>query len=71
MNITPLAKNERILGIELGYQYSSPIFNANLNLYRTSWKDRVTASSSTDPATGLLTYTSNSGVGQLHKGVEL
>ncbi len=67
----PLAKNERILGIELGYQYSSPIFNANLNLYRTSWKDRVTASSSTDPATGLLTYTSNSGVGQLHKGVEL
>lgn len=32
--------NEKIFGAELGYSFRSADFNANLNLYRTSWKDR-------------------------------
>ena len=40
-------------------------------MYRTSWKDRVTASSTIDAMTNLTTYTTNSGLGQLHKGVEI
>ena len=26
--------------MELGYSFRSSVFNANVNLYRTSWKDR-------------------------------
>lgn len=71
-DVNPLTENEKILGLELGYSYSSQIFSANLNLYRTSWKDRVTGSSSSDDnQNGLLLYTQNSGVHQLHSGVEL
>ena len=32
--------NEKIFGIELGYGFKANGFKANLNLYRTSWKDR-------------------------------
>ncbi|CEN53921.1 TonB-dependent receptor [Capnocytophaga canis] len=70
-DVNPLAQNEKIFGIEAGYQFNSDIFDANLNLYRTSWKDRVTAKSTTDATTNLTTYTTNSGLGQLHQGVEL
>ena len=33
--------NETILGLEAGYSYSVPNFTANINVYRTSWADRV------------------------------
>lgn len=68
--VNPLTKNEKILGLELGYSYTSRVFSANLNLYRTSWKDRVTTTSVLDPITNELTYEQNSGVHQLHSGVE-
>lgn len=70
-DVNPLTKNEKILGLELGYSYTSRVFNANLNLYRTSWKDRVTTSSIVNPNTNELTYEQNSGVHQLHSGIEL
>src|SRR5699024_4352722 len=69
--VNPLTKNEKILGLELGYAYTSRVFSANLNLYRTSWKDRVTTNSVLDPVTDILTYEQNSGVHQLHSGVEV
>ncbi|MCK0122986.1 TonB-dependent receptor [Gelidibacter sp. F2691] len=79
--VNPLTKNEKVLGFEAGYAFKSQFFTANLNLYRTSWKDRVTTSSrqlgkDTDfggkiiPA-GDLIYETNEGVEQLHQGVEL
>ncbi|WP_027125644.1 TonB-dependent receptor [Gelidibacter mesophilus] len=79
--INPLTSNEKILGFEAGYAFKSQYVTANLNLYRTSWKDRVTTSSrqlakDTDfggkiiPA-GDLIYETNEGVEQLHQGVEL
>lgn len=67
--INPLTENEKILGLEAGYGFSSAMFSANLNLYRTSWKDRVSTSSNV--VDDVVTYTSNFGTEQLHSGVEV
>jgi hypothetical protein len=62
--------NEKIFGAELGYGYRSSIFNANLNLYRTTWGDRflTTADIATDNIGGYYSY---SGVNETHQGAEL
>jgi outer membrane cobalamin receptor len=39
-DVNPDPRNEKILGFEIGYGYTSQKFRANVNLYRTSWKDR-------------------------------
>lgn len=80
-DVNPLTENEKILGLELGYSFSSSYFSANLNAYRTSWKDRVTSSSNTATAgqvigsttlnEGDIYFVTNQGVEQLHSGVEL
>ncbi|MBF03324.1 MAG: TonB-dependent receptor [Flavobacterium sp.] len=80
-DVNPLTENEKILGLELGYSFTSKFISANLNAYRTSWKDRVTSSSTTATAgqvvgttvlnDGDIIYTTNQGVEQLHQGVEL
>ena len=77
--VNPLTSNEDIVGLELGYGFKSSIFSANVNAYRTSWKNRVVTSSNTANAntgiTGLnpgdLYYKTNLGVEQIHSGVEL
>lgn len=80
--VNPLTSNEKILGLELGYNFKSKNFNASINGYRTSWKDRVVSSSRTVTALtetigttvlnqGDLVYTSNLGVTQVHTGIEL
>lgn len=67
--INPLTENEKILGLEAGYGFNSTYFTANLNAYRTSWKDRVkTTSRFTE---GIELFTTNEGVEQLHSGLEL
>jgi iron complex outermembrane receptor protein len=75
--------NEKILGLEAGYNYKSKRLNVSVNAYRTSWEDRVVSSSRTITvaagqtigttflAFGDLVYTSNLGVKQLHTGLEL
>ena len=86
-DVNPFADNEKILGLELGYKFTSRYFDANVNAYRTTWENRVTSSTSTasqkevdtynptnDPtllAVGDLYYQSNYGVKQNHKGLEL
>lgn len=80
-DVNPLTENEKITGLELGYSFKSSIFSANVNAYRTSWKDRVTTTSdavaedgiigTTPVLEGDLIYTTNSGVTQLHKGIEV
>lgn len=67
--INPLTQNEKIFGLELGYSYSSSNFSGNVNLYRTSWKDRVVTSS--DVEDDIVIYTTNEGVEQLHSGLEI
>ncbi len=79
--VNPLTQNEKILGFEAGYAFKSANFTANLNAYRTSWKDRVTSSSrvlgadtqigDNNVPLGTLVFTTNEGVEQLHQGLEL
>jgi len=79
--INPLTSNEKILGLEAGYSFKSEFVIANLNLYRTSWKDRVRTTSrflATDETIGSTlvlageeVFSTNEGVEQLHTGIEL
>lgn len=69
-DVNPLTENEKILGLEAGYAYSTPKFSASLDLYRTSWKDRVESSSYTDEFNAVF-YETDEGVEQLHSGAEL
>ncbi|RKS99300.1 TonB-dependent receptor [Flavobacterium sp. 123] len=62
--------NEKILGFEAGYGFRSAIFNANLNIYNTQWKDRYQRSNDTD-ALNPGGYYDYSGITEVHSGVEL
>jgi len=78
--INPLTENEKILGLEAGYSFTSTYFSANLNGYRTSWKDRVKTTSRitvADETFGSIIvpafneiFLTNEGVEQLHTGLE-
>ncbi|MBT3560766.1 MAG: TonB-dependent receptor [Flavobacteriaceae bacterium] len=67
--VNPLTSNETILGLEAGYSYSSPNFSTNVNVYRTSWADRVVTSFNVQD--DVVTFTTNEGVEQLHQGIEV
>ena len=67
--VSPFTQNEDILGLELGYSYAKNNFSANVNLYRTSWKNRVVSSSRV--VDGLIENTLNFGAEQLHQGIEI
>lgn len=75
--LNPDLMNEKIFGVELGYGFRSAYFNANVNVYRTSWEDRIERKSSTIELPGAdgkpIKYQGNvqlNGLAQLHKGVE-
>jgi hypothetical protein len=62
--------NEKIRGFEAGYGFRSSIFNANINVYNTNWKDRYERRndvSLTNPG-GYFDFT---GITEIHSGVEL
>ncbi len=40
--VNPVTVPEKVFGLEAGYKYSTNNFAANVNVYRTSWKDRAT-----------------------------
>jgi outer membrane receptor for Fe3+-dicitrate len=62
-------RNEKVAGFELGYGYTSEKFKANLNVYRTEWKDRFKSVGYRD---GNIRGTADlQGIKQLHTGVEL
>ena len=68
--VTPDAdlNNEKVFGLEVGYGYRSSNLNMNLNLFRTSWKDRFLSDGiRIDGVSGTANYT---GVEQLHTGIE-
>lgn len=62
--------NEKIMGLELGYGFRSSKFNANVNLYHTSWKDRYQRSNdnATDNPGGYYDF---SGIEEVHTGIEV
>ncbi|WP_318310710.1 TonB-dependent receptor [Flagellimonas crocea] len=74
-DINPELTNEKILGLELGYGFRTSFFNANVNLYRTSWKDRfVSDSYSRLDGSGNVVFQGSvnyNGVEQVHTGLEV
>lgn len=62
--------NEKIFGIEAGYGFRSKMFTANVNLYRTSWKDRYQRSNdgSADNPGGYFDF---AGITEIHQGIEI
>ena len=69
--VNPSSQNEKIFGLEMGYNYRSEKFSANVNLYSTSWRDRVDGFSDVDPVTNVVTVTQTTGQNQYHLGAEL
>ena len=77
--VNPVTVPEKIFGLEAGYKYATNNFAANVNVYRTSWKDRATTdglregeeipNGTTVPATG--DWYVNTLQNQLHSGIEL
>lgn len=68
--INPDLTNEKIFSTEVGYGFRSRVFNANINLYRTSWDDIYRRISYRDAA-GVV-YTANIlGINEVHQGVEV
>jgi outer membrane cobalamin receptor len=62
--------NEKVTGLEIGYGFRSEFLNANVNLYRTTWKDRfrqrgLTLTSGEEGTANL------SGIKQTHTGFEI
>jgi len=73
-DLNPNLKNETVFGLEAGYGYRSEKFSGNVNVYRTSWADRVITRSSNfvDPDGNRVQATANLfGVEQIHYGAEL
>jgi iron complex outermembrane recepter protein len=70
-DINPDSKPEKLLSYELGYQFRNSVFSANVNLYRSSYKDR--AKTYTGPANqdGSIPTYNISGLNELHQGIEL
>ena len=62
--------NEKIFGLEAGYGFRSRIFTANVNVYRTSWKDRYQRSNDND-TTNPGGYYDFSGITEIHSGLEI
>ncbi|PTX60189.1 TonB-dependent receptor-like protein [Kordia periserrulae] len=69
-------RNEKVFGVEIGYGYQSEKLSANVNLYRTSWKDRFQTIFGTfpdpdDPMETVQGRTNVVGIEQVHMGFEL
>lgn len=72
--LNPNLTNEKIFGIEAGYGFKSSIANVNLNVYRTSWKDRfLRKSNNVKNAAGatITAYANVLGITEIHQGFEL
>ncbi|MDD7915703.1 TonB-dependent receptor [Polaribacter ponticola] len=70
--INPDAENQKIFSMELGYGLRGEKFAANVNLYRTEWRDRTFTESIPNQTAGQDDYTANIlGVNAIHQGVEV
>ncbi len=77
--VNPTLTNEKIFSAELGYGFRSAKLNANVNVYRTEWKDRWMRRTmdfdiaDTNSPTGISVvrgYAEINGITQVHMGAE-
>ncbi len=75
--VNPVTESEKIFGLEAGWKFSTRSFAANVNVYRTSWKNRTSTSVIDNdeevdgrvfPNGGFVNLTN---LNQLHTGIEL
>jgi outer membrane receptor protein involved in Fe transport len=71
VDITKNITNEKIFSTELGYGFRSKIFSANVNLYRTEWKDKNFIRNFPDPVSGQTFRANIAGMVALHQGIEI
>merc|ERR1712203_377079 len=64
------AENQKIMSFELGYGFRSSKFTANVNLYRTAWRDR-TETRSFQLSEDETAFANILGVNAVHQGVEI
>jgi iron complex outermembrane recepter protein len=64
------ADNQKILSFELGYGYRSDKLSANVNLYRTAWRDRTETIPFQQPD-DTRAYANVLGVNAIHQGIEI
>jgi hypothetical protein len=70
-DINTSAAPEKLLSYELGYGFRSSQFTANINVYRSTYKDRsVPPKDVVDATTGALLTANITGLNELHQGVE-
>ncbi len=69
-DINPNPRNEKVVSYELGYGYRSDNFTANINYYRTQWRDRFLRVSYENDE-GEEGFADIQGIEQLHTGIEL
>lgn len=62
--------NEKILGFETGYGFTTSKLNVKFNAYYTSWNDRYQRSNDSSP-TNVGGYYDFAGIKEIHSGVEL
>lgn len=62
---------EKLFSYELGYGFKSSVFSANLNLYRSLYKDETLTSPFFDQVTNQQYSVNVTGVDELHQGIEL
>lgn len=68
-DVNPELTNEKISSFEFGYGFRSQFFNANLNLYSTTWDDIYRRVSS---RVDNVSYVANMlGIKEVHNGIEL
>ena len=69
--INPNPRNEKVGAVEVGYEYHSPKFTAQLNGYYTYWMDRTIISSNTNKYDGDRYTATMNGVDSRYMGIEL
>lgn len=72
-DVNPSLTNEKITSFEVGYGFRSAIFNANVNLYNTSWDDIYRRLTTRQKLNGVdVTGVANVlGIKEIHRGIEL
>ncbi|MDN5421974.1 MAG: TonB-dependent receptor [Chryseobacterium sp.] len=67
--VNPQLTNEKIFSAEVGYGFRSAKFSANVNIYRTQWKDRALRRNIQVPDV-TDAYAEMNGITEIHQGVE-
>ncbi|MBQ0768713.1 MAG: carboxypeptidase-like regulatory domain-containing protein [Bizionia sp.] len=70
--INPAVANEKITGLEAGYQFGGELFSANFNVYHTIWDNRTKPNTNGEnQESAAYEAYQNQGQKQVHSGVEL